>query len=330
MSVPSVIKKGAGLKSLPLIVTAGLFLVVFGIGAARYPAFGSGQVIIDLFIDNGFLLVTAIGMTFVIISGGIDLSVGSVVALSAMECAWLTGPLGWPAFAAIPVAIATGALLGLAMGYAIHAFEIQPFIATLAGMFLARGLSFVISIEQIPIKNPVFADWAQTPIPIFGDMFLKPTVLLVWLVFGVAVWVLHYSRFGRTLYAIGGNEHSALLMGLPVARAKIGAYVVSGVCSSIGGVLFAVYTLSGSGVQAVGMELDAIAAVVIGGTLLTGGSGYVVGTLLGVMLLGTVQTLIRFDGTLSSWWMRIFIGVLLFIFIVLQRTAGSRVLKRSS
>jgi simple sugar transport system permease protein len=309
---------------LPVLVTLALFAAVFLGGSIAYPAFGSGQVIIDLFIDNGFLLVAAVGMTFVILSGGIDLSVGAVVALSAMLCAWLTGPLGWPSYAAIPAALVTGAVLGFAMGYAVHVFEIQPFIATLAGMFFARGLCFVISIEQIPIKDPLFADWANSPITIPGGMFIKPTVLLVWAVVAVAFWILHYTRFGRAIYAIGGSEQSALLMGLPVARTKIGAYVVSGTCSALAGVLFAVYTLSGSGVQAVGMELDAIAAVVIGGTLLTGGSGYVVGTLLGVMLLGTIQTLIRFDGTLSSWWTRIAIGVLLFVFIVLQRTIGAR------
>ncbi len=309
---------------LPVLVTFALFLVVFAGGSIAYPAFGSGQVIVNLFIDNGFLLVTAVGMTFVILSGGIDLSVGSMVALSGMLCAWLTGPLGWPAYAAISAALLTGAVLGFAMGYAIHVFDIQPFIATLAGMFFARGLCFVISIEQIPIKDPLFADWANTPITLPGDMFIKPTVIVVAAVVVVAFWMLHYTRFGRAIYAIGGSEQSALLMGLPTGRTKIGAYVVSGVCSALAGVLFAVYTLSGSGVQAVGMELDAIAAVVIGGTLLTGGSGYIVGTVLGVMLLGTIQTLIRFDGTLSSWWTRIAIGVLLFVFIVFQRTIGTR------
>ncbi|MBO3744687.1 sugar ABC transporter permease YjfF [Streptosporangiaceae bacterium NEAU-GS5] len=308
---------------LPVLVTLGLLVAVFVVGSILYyPDFGTGQVVVNLFIDNGFLLVTAVGMTFVILSGGIDLSVGAVVALGAMLCAWLTG-MGWPAWLAIVTAIAAGALLGFIQGYVIHEFEIQPFIATLAGMFLARGLCFVISIEQIPIKDPFF-DWVQTPIAVPGDMFIKPTVILVLVIVAIAYWMLHYTRFGRNVYAVGGSAQSALLMGLPLGRTRILTYVVSGVCSAIAGVLFGVYTLSGSGLHAVGMELDAIAAVVIGGTLLTGGYGYVLGTLLGVMLLGTIKTLLNFQGTLSSWWTRIAIGVLLFVFIVLQRALGTR------
>ncbi|MEO3861145.1 galactofuranose ABC transporter, permease protein YjfF [Acrocarpospora sp. B8E8] len=319
--VPAILEGRLRREYLPVLVTLALFVVLFGTGSAIYPAFGSGQVIIDLFIDNGFLLVAAIGMTFVILTGGIDLSVGAVMALSAMLSASLVEHVG---LATIPIVLAVGATLGFLMGYVIHHFEIQPFIATLAGMFLARGLCFVISIDQISIKHPLFAEWPHIPIPLPGDMFVKPTVFVALAVLGLAFWTLHYTRFGRGIYAIGGNEQSALLMGLPVARTKIGAYVVSGTCSALAGMIFATYTLSGTGVHAVGMELDAIAAVVIGGTLLTGGSGYVLGTLLGVLLLGSIQTLIRFEGTLSSWWIKIVTGALLFVFIVLQRAISSK------
>jgi simple sugar transport system permease protein len=263
-------------------------------------------------------------MTFVILTGGIDLSVGAVAALSAMLCAFFLEKQQWPVAVVIPLVLVVGAGLGFLMGYVIHHFEIQPFIATLAGMFLARGLCFVISIDQISIKNPFFTEWAQTPIMLPADMHLMPSAVIAMAVLAAAFWSLHYTRFGRSVYAIGGNPQSALLMGLPVARTRIGAYMVSGTCSALGGVLFAFYTISASGLHAVGMELDAIAAVVIGGTLLTGGSGYVVGTLLGVLLLGTIQTVIRFQGTLSSWWTRIAIGALLFAFILLQRTIGAR------
>ncbi|GII54751.1 sugar ABC transporter permease [Planotetraspora thailandica] len=306
-----------------VLVTLGLLVAMFTAGSIAYPAFGSGQVVIDLFIDNGFLLVIAIGMTFVILTGGIDLSVGAVAALSAMLCAFLLERWHWPVAVVLPLVLLVGAGIGFAMGYVIHHFEIQPFIATLAGMFLARGLCFVISVNQISIKNPFFTEWAQTRIPLPGDMNLTPTVLIALAVLAAAFWTLHYTRFGRGVYAVGGNAQSALLMGLPVTRIRIGAYVVSGLCSALGGVLFAFYTISASGLHAVGTELDAIAAVVIGGTLLTGGSGYVLGTVLGVMLLGTIQTLLRFQGTLSSWWTRIAIGALLLLFIVLQRLLGS-------
>ena len=143
-------------------------------------------------------------------------------------------------------------------------------------------------------------------------------------VVAIGLYVLHLTRLGRTVYAIGGNQQSALLMGLPVARTKIAVYTISGFCSALGGILLSFYMLSGSGSLAVGMELDAIAAVVIGGTLLTGGSGYLIGSLLGVLVLGLIKTLITFQGTLSSWWTKIVIGLLLLAFILLQRLVFAR------
>ena len=144
------------------------------------------------------------------------------------------------------------------------------------------------------------------------------------MIFLLALFVAHYTKFGRFIYALGGDEQSATLMGLPVARTKVLIYTVSGFCSALAGVVFTFYMLSGYGLHAVGMELDAIAAVVIGGTLLTGGVGYVAGTLFGVLMLGIIQTLISFDGTLSSWWTRIVVGVLLFAFCLLQRLLSRR------
>ena len=145
-----------------------------------------------------------------------------------------------------------------------------------------------------------------------------------------AIYVAHFTRFGRNVYAIGGNERSALLMGLPVARTKVGVYALSGFCSALGGVVFTLYVLSGYGLQAQGMELDAIAATVIGGTLLTGGVGYVIGSVFGVGILGTIQVLITFDGTLSSWWTRIVIGALLCVFCVLQRVIERHARRRTA
>jgi simple sugar transport system permease protein len=148
---------------------------------------------------------------------------------------------------------------------------------------------------------------------------VTPGVVVALLVLALAVWLAHGTGFGRAVYALGGNERSALLMGLPVARTRMAVYAVSGLCASLGGVLFGIYTLSGYGLHAQGLELDAIAATVIGGALLSGGVGYVLGTLTGVLMLGVIQTLIMFDGSLSSWWTRIAIGALLGLFCVLQR-----------
>ena len=312
-------------RFIPVLATLALLLVMYSVGVSQYRAFSSPQVVFNIFIDNGFLLVVAVGMTFVILTGGIDLSVGSVVAMTAMIIAALLDA-GWAPALVMVVALLIGPLLGFLMGCIIHYFGIQPFIVTLAGMFFARGMVTLISSVSIPIADPFWTSMAQTRIR-FGDgVFVSPTVVISLVVVLMAAYVLAYTRLGRSVYAIGGNQQSALLMGLPVARTKITVYTISGFCSAIGGVLLSFYTLSGLPLIGVGMELDAIAAVVIGGTLLTGGSGFVLGTLLGVLVLGVIQTLITFDGSLSSWWTKIVIGGLLFAFILLQRLI---VLRRS-
>jgi ribose/xylose/arabinose/galactoside ABC-type transport system permease subunit len=309
-------------KYLPTVVTAALFVAVFVVGGIRYDGFASGQVVLNIFVDNAFLLVVAVGLTFVILTGGIDLSVGAVVALSTMVSASLVTDHGWPPLVAIALVLVLGSVLGLVMGAIIHYFEIQPFIVTLAGMFLARGLCYTISTDSIPITDPVFTSLAQTKMGLFGELWISPSVVIAVAAVLVAAYVLHYTRLGRNVYAVGGSEQSALLMGLPAARTKIAVYTISGFCSALGGVLLSFYMLSGYGLHAVGMELDAIAAVVIGGTLLTGGSGYLVGSVLGVLVLGLIQTIISFQGTLSSWWTKIFIGLLLLAFILLQRVTS--------
>ncbi|WP_395400802.1 galactofuranose ABC transporter, permease protein YjfF [Arthrobacter sp. UC242_113] len=302
----------------PTLATVGLFIAMFAVGAGMYPSFLSGQVFLNLFIDNTFLIVLAVGMTFVILTGGIDLSVGAVVALSMMVSATLLQQ-GWNPGAVIVLVLLIGGGMGLLMGLIIQYFDIQPFIVTLAGMFLARGLCYVISLDSIPVNEAFFTGMAQAQIPLPGDLFVSPGVLLALGIVAVAFFVLHHTRFGRTVYAIGGNEHSAMLMGLPVKATKILVYALSGLCSAIAGILFSFYSLSGYSLAAQGMELDAIAAVVIGGTLLTGGTGYVLGSVVGVLVLGIVQTFIAYDGTLSSWWTKIVIGGLLLVFILLQR-----------
>ncbi|MER5646356.1 galactofuranose ABC transporter, permease protein YjfF [Streptosporangium sp. NPDC002524] len=311
-------------RYVPVAVTAGLLAAMFAAGGIRYEGFASGQVILNVFVDNAFLLVVGVGMTFVILAGGIDLSVGAVVALSTMVTASLVTNQGWPAPVVIVLVLAIGAALGAGMGAIIHYFQVQPFIATLAGMFLARGLCYTIGTDSIPITDGVFTAFAQTRIDLGGEMWISPSVVIAAVVVLVAAYVLHHTRLGRTVYAVGGSEQSALLMGLPVGRTKIAVYTISGLCSALGGILLSFYMLSGYGLHAVGMELDAIAAVVIGGTLLTGGSGYLFGTVLGILVLGLTQTIISFEGTLSSWWTKIFIGLLLFAFILLQRLIGVR------
>jgi simple sugar transport system permease protein len=305
-------------RFLPLGVTVALFLAMYGAGAILFDGFLSPQVFLNLFIDNAFLLVTAVGMTFVILSAGIDLSVGSVIALSTMVSASLVEHHGWPPVAVIVLVLAIGAAFGFVQGFLIQTFDIQPFIVTLAGQFLARGLCYLISINSIAITNPFFVEVSALRIPLPFDTSITVNVLIAVAVFALGLYLAHYTRFGRTVYAIGGSEQSALLMGLPVARTKILIYTLSGFCSALAGVVLTFYMLSGYGLHAGGFEMDAIAAVVIGGTLLNGGSGYMAGTLVGVLIYGTIQTLIMFQGTLSSWWTKIAIGMLLLVFCLLQ------------
>jgi len=311
-------------KYIPIVVTVTLFLLMFIMGSIRYTGFFSLQVIYNLLIDNAFLLIVAVGMSFVIISGGIDLSVGAVIALTTMISASLVEEAGWPPYIVIPLVLLIGATLGTGMGAIIHYFKVQPFIVTLAGMFLARGLCYVISIQTITITNPFYTTMAQFKVKLFGTGFVSISVLIALVVVAIAIYLAHYTSFGRNVYAIGGSEQSSLLMGLPVAKTKILVYTLSGFCSALAGVVFTFYMLSGYGLHAVGLELDTIAAVVIGGTLLSGGVGYIFGTFFGVMIQGIIQTIISFEGTLSSWWTKIVIGLLLCMFILLQKFLSAK------
>jgi ribose/xylose/arabinose/galactoside ABC-type transport system permease subunit len=300
---------------------AALLLLVVAIlgGAAAYPGLLSGQVMLNLLIDNAFLLVVAVGMSFVILSGGIDLSVGSVVALTTMLLAWGIERLHLSPLLVIPLLLLGGAAFGALMGWVIQVFAVPAFIVTLAGLFLARGLCYLLSVDSIPIGDETLAAWSQARWSLGPLGEITPGAVCALALLALAVWVARSTPFGRAVYALGGQESSARLMGLPVAATRIAVYAVSGFCAALGGVLFGIYTLSGYGLHAQGLELDAIAAVVIGGALLSGGTGHVLGALTGVLMLGLIQTLILFDGTLSSWWTRIVIGALLGLFCGLQR-----------
>jgi simple sugar transport system permease protein len=310
-------------KRLPenwsLLATVALFLLLSLVGGMRYEGFLAPQVFLNLLIDNAFLLVVAVGMTFVILTGGIDLSVGAVVAFTTVLLASLVQEHGWHPLPAMVFTLALGTAFGAAMGFVIQRYRLLPFVVTLAGMFLARGAATLISVESIGIDSPLLASLAGLRIPLGGGASLSIGAVTGVMVVGIATLVARSTQFGRTVYAIGGSETSAALMGLPVATTLVRVYALSGFCAALAGLTYSFYTLSGYSLHATGLELDAIAAVVIGGTLLAGGVGHVPGTLVGVLVLGLIQTLISFDGTLSSWWTRIVIGMLLLLFCLLQR-----------
>jgi simple sugar transport system permease protein len=315
-------------KFVPLTITIALFVALYTFGMVQYRGFASPQVFFNLWIDNAFLLITSIGMTFVILSGGIDLSVGAVIAFTTVFSAFLLQDVGLSPAVVIPIVLLFGVTLGAVMGAIIHFFKVQPFIVTLAGMFFARGMCFVISTDAITIADPFYRSVGLYRIPIYDKTFISINVVIVLVVLAAAIYLAHFTRFGRTVYAIGGNEQSALLMGLPVARTKVLVYTLNGFCSALAGVVFSIYMLSGYGLYTYGLELEAIASVVIGGTMLTGGVGYVVGTVFGVLIQGLIQTIIMFQGTLNSWWTKIVIGLLTLLFIGMQSLFVARRTRR--
>lgn len=304
-----------------LLLTIGVFFLVYFIGGQLYPAMQKPQVFFNLFINDSSLLLVSIGMTMVILSGGggIDLSVGGVIALVSTASAALLRS-GVSPYIVLPLMILLGVALGGLMGWIIQVLKVQPFIATLMGLFFARGMAYIISLTSVTITNDLYKTFALTPIyiPFFRNTYIYPTTLVGPIMLLVAIYLSFFTRFGRTIYAMGNNEQSALLMGLPVARTKILVYAFSGLCSALAGIVFSMSLLAGYGQFANGMELDSIASVVIGGTSLVGGIGNVTGTLFGVLIHGAIVSILQFNGTLSSWWTRIGVGVLTLIAIGIQ------------
>lgn len=314
-------------RNIPFAATALVCLLLYIGAGAKFDNFFSLRVFINFFSENAFLGVAAIGMTFVILSGGIDLSVGGMIGLVSILLAVLIEKMNVHAGIAIPLVLVLGTLLGTGMGALIHYFALPSFLVTLAGMFFARGLGLVISQESIsPIKH-IDTIAASLQIPLGDGIVLRATALLYFAAFAIAIWIAHFTRFGRNVYAIGGNEQSAVLMGLPVARTKISVYAFSGFCSAFAGVVFTLYTESGNATAGMGLELDAIAAVVIGGTILSGGVGFLTGTFIGVLIFGIIQTAITFQGNLNSAWTKIVIGGLLLAFILLQKMIQAKKIK---
>ena len=324
-------KKQLNQTSFLLLITIVLFFVMYAVGCILFKdqGFARTQNFLNLFISNAGLIVIGIGMTVVMITGGIDISVGSFVAMGCMMLAWMMEKGGVGAVPAVIIVLITGIVFGLVQGFLVAYMDIQPFIVTLAGMFFARGMTAIISKDMISITNETFMAWAKAKIylPFGGYLnkkgmmiqpYIYPTVIIALVLLVAAFIMLKYTKFGRSIYAVGGSQQSALMLGLNVRKVKLKAYVMDGFLCGVGSVLFCLNTLGGFVEQAKGFEMDAIASSVIGGTLLTGGVGNVVGTLFGVMIKATIEAFITFQGTLSSWWTRITIAALLCFFIVLQ------------
>lgn len=306
-------------QNLPLLVTALVFVALFGTFSIFFKNFLSLRVVTNLFMNNAHVGIIAVGMTFVILSGGIDLSVGSILAFTTIFIATLIGQFHVHPVPAIALALVAGTVFGAGQGFLIQRYQLPPFLVTLAGMFLARGLAFVVSAQERSIEHGFYKAVAGLGLPLSGSVTFGFTACVFVVVLLAGLWLAHLTSFGRNVYAIGGSESSALLMGLPVARTKVLLYALSGCCAALGGAVFTVQAQSGNPLNGLGMELDAIAAVVIGGTLLSGGVGQVAGTLLGVLIYGTILTAPDYLSGFDSSWQRIAIGALLLVFIILQR-----------
>lgn len=325
-------KKKINSNSVLLLITIVLFAVMYIAGCIIYAdkGFTHLQTFLNILVNNAGLICIASGMTCVMLTGGIDISVGSVVAMDCMIMAVGIERWGWSSPVLMVFILVTGLVFGLVQGYCISYLKIQPFIVTMAGMFFARGMTAVICTEQVSItSDKIFTALSSFKIKLpFGSYinskgveqipYIRASVVVALLVVLLIFLMLRYTRFGRSLYAVGGNQQSAALMGLNVRRVTLKAYVLSSFLASVGGICYCLNTMCGTTTQATGLEMDAISSAVIGGTLLTGGVGNVAGSLFGVLINGTISSLVKTNGKLISSWANIVTAVLLCFFIVLQ------------
>jgi ribose/xylose/arabinose/galactoside ABC-type transport system permease subunit len=316
------------LETLPTLAAVVIFIGMVIYGEIAYGRIVQFSTVSNLLINNAYLIILAVGLTFVIVTGGIDLSVGAVIAISSLVGVMLANS-GWNPLVVIVLMILIGSAFGLASGVLIQYFNVQPFIATLAMMFLARGLAAILSTTPQRLDDDSWiralsTQWKVYDGPKINDLVTTPSVLIAVAVVIVAFFLLHRTRFGRTVYAIGGSEQSALLMGLPVVRTKLMIYVISGTLAGLAAVVYTSKLGIAQNITGIGWELDAIAAVIIGGTLLTGGAGFVLGSVIGALVLGLMNVLITRDGSIPPEATTIITGGILLAFVLLQRVVVSR------
>ncbi|MBR0353628.1 MAG: sugar ABC transporter permease YjfF [Oscillospiraceae bacterium] len=336
-------RKGFALgRREPLTDTQMLMFISIGIFAAMYIGamltLGGGflkpQMIFDLLNDNAALIIISCALTIVMIGGGINISVGGVIGLTVMSCALFLNNNGIEsAFLSILLtfllALGIGLGFGLLQGFLVSHLEIQPFIVTLAGMFLARGLTTILSVNPVKVTNEGFLALVSTKLKISWLGYvaqngnLIPAKIEIGAVVAVAVvflmfLLLRYTKLGRGIYAVGGNRQSALMLGINVKNTIFWSYVISGLLSGLAGFVFLMHKPAGNASVAMRSEMDAIASSIIGGTLLTGGVGGVIGTFFGTMILATIQKIIALSPLNASWWQEMANGAMLSFFILLQ------------
>lgn len=334
-------KKGSWFKNvsdtnLLLTITIVVFFVMY-IGAMIF--LGSGflkpQTFFNILNAQAALIITACGMSLVMITGGIDISVGGVVALVSMSCAVYLDFQGGDPYTAILLALAIGLAFGVVQGFLVAYLDIQPFIVSLAGMFFARGMTTIVHTNPFNVENEAFTALKMTRVIVPGlgsvnklgkyvDAYVEIGVVVAVLVVIALFCILRWTKLGRAFYAVGGNPQSALMLGINVKRTRFLAHLICSLLAGIGGYVYFLHVGSGSASHASGMEMNAIASSIIGGTMLTGGVGNIIGTFFGVLSLSTIQNIVSSAGLDQAWWTGITVAAMLCIFLIVQSVIMAR------
>ena len=317
-------------SNLLLLITVVIFVVMYA-GAMVFlqKGFLKPQTFFNILNANAALIITACGMSLVMITGGIDISVGGVVALVSMCCAVYLDYMGGNVFVSLLIALGIGLAFGVVQGYLVAYLDIQPFIVSLAGMFFARGMTTIVHTAPFNVENETFVALKNTRIYVPGmgtvnklgkyvPAYVEIGVIIALLVVVVLFCALKWTKAGRNFYAVGGNRQSALMLGINVKRTRFLAQLLCGVLAGIGGYVYFLHVGSGSASHASGMEMNAIASSIIGGTLLTGGVGNIFGTFVGVLSLSTTQNIVSSIGLDQAWWTGITVAAMLCIFLIIQ------------
>ena len=316
--------------NLLLTITIIIFFLMY-IGAMIFQGGGflKPQQFFNLLNTNAALIVLACGLSLVMITGGIDISVGGVTALVSMCCAVYLDQMGGNVFVSILIALAIGLAFGAFQGFLVAYLDIQPFIVTLAGMFFARGMTTIVNTKPFNVANEAFTKlkMARVIIPGLGSANRKGDYIDAYVELIVVVimfCLLRWTKLGRSFYAVGGNRQSALMLGINVKRTRFLSHLICGLLAGIGGYVYFLHVGSGSPSHATGAEMDAIASSIIGGTMLTGGVGNIAGTLFGVMSLGTILQIVSAAGLGEAWWVGITRAAMLCLFLVVQSVVMAR------
>lgn len=322
--------------NLLLMITVIVFFLMY-IGAIVFQGGGflKPQTFFNILNANAALLIASCGMSLVMITGSIDISVGGVAALVSMCCAVYLDKMGGNVFVSLLIAVGIGLAFGLVQGYLVAYLDIQPFIVSLAGMFFARGMTTIVHTNPFNVENEAFVALKDTRVVVPGmgtvnrvgkyvDAYVEIGVIVAVVLVIALFFALRYTKLGRSFYAVGGNGQSALMLGINVKRTRFIAHLLCGLLAGIGGYVYFLHVGSGAPSHATGMEMNAIASSIIGGTLLTGGVGNIIGTFFGVMSLSTIQNIVSSAGLDQAWWTGITVAAMLCLFLVIQSVIMAR------